>query len=66
MMKTILYLHKKARHLISAGIPVSKIIEVGLFDKLTKMKYEIPNDKLEVFNDYELEIDKALDKIAKD
>lgn len=66
MMKTILYLYKKSKHLISAAIPVSKIAEAGLFDKLTKMKYDIPNDKLEMFTDYEIEIDKALEKIIKE
>lgn len=65
MMKTILYLYKKAKHLISAAIPISKIIESGLFEKLVKMKYDIPNDNLELFADYELEIDKTLETIVK-
>ena len=66
MMKTILYLYKKSRHLISAAIPISRIIEAGLFDKLTKMKYDIPNNNLEMFNEYEIEIDQTLEKIAKE
>lgn len=66
MMKTILYLYKKARHIISASIPVSRIVESGIFDKLTKMKYDIPNDKLEMFSDYETEIDSVLEKIVKE
>ena len=65
MMKTILYLHKKAKHLVNAGIPISRVLETGLFDKLTKMKYDVPNDKLQMFDDYIAEIDKAFDGILK-
>lgn len=60
MMKTILHLHEMAGSLIARNIPISRIIALGLFDKLTKMKYDIPNDKLELFSNYENEIDDAL------
>ena len=65
MMKTILYLYKKSRHLISASIPISRIIEAGLFDKLTKMKYDIPNDDYEAFDALEKEIDVTLGNYLK-
>ena len=60
MMKTILHLHEVAQELITRNIPISRIISLGIFDKLTKMKYDIPNDKPEMFKDYEKEIDEAL------
>lgn len=60
MMKTILYLHKRAKHLIAAAIPISEILKLGLFDKLTKMKYDIPNSKPEMFDEYIKEIDESL------
>ncbi len=63
MMKVILYLNKRARQLISASIPISKIIETGIFDKLTRIKYDVPNDKLELLEDYKRQIDETLDKI---
>ena len=59
MMKTILHLHAKAKDIVAQNIPLSKILNLGLFDKLTKMKYDIPNDKLEMFDNYIDEIDKA-------
>jgi len=65
MMKVILHLEHKARQLILASIPISRISELGLFDKLTKMKYDVPNDKLQMFDDYIAEIDKAFDGILK-
>lgn len=65
MMKVILYLNKRARQLISASIPISKIIETGIFDKLTRIKYDIPNDSLELLKDYNRKIDEILDKIIR-
>ncbi|MCQ4022875.1 MULTISPECIES: V-type ATP synthase subunit A [unclassified Ruminococcus] len=65
MMKTILYLHKKAKHLVGAGIPISRVLETGLFDKLTKMKYDIPNNKLEMFDQYRAEIREKLAQAAQ-
>ena len=41
MMKTILHLHAKAKDIVAQNIPLSKILNLGLFDKLTKMKYDI-------------------------
>ena len=60
MMKVILHLHEKAKDVVARGIPISKIIELGLFDKLTKMKYDIPNSRLEMFDEYNAEIDEKL------
>ncbi len=65
MMKVILHLEDKARQLILASIPISRISEMGLFDKLTKMKYDVPNDNLALFYDYTAEIDKVFDGILK-
>ena len=60
MMKTILHLHAKAKDIVAQNIPLSKILNLGLFDKLTKMKYDIPNSKPEMFDDYIKEIDEKL------
>ena len=63
MMKTILHLYDKAKKVVTKEIPISKVIELGLFDKLTKMKYDIPNSKPELFDEYIKEIDEKLDSI---
>lgn len=65
MMKTILHLYNRAKHLISNSIPISQVLEKGIFNKLTKMKYDIPNDKLEMFDDYIKEIDECIDSICQ-
>ena len=60
MMKVILYLYDKATELVSRNIPISNIISTGIFDKLTRIKYDVPNDHLEMFEDYYKEIDQKL------
>ncbi len=64
MMKTILHLYEKTKHLVTANIPISRVLELGLFDKLVKMKYDIPNNKLQMFDDYIKEIDEKLAQIT--
>ena len=60
MMKTILHLYEKSKEIVAQEIPLSKILALGLFDKLTKMKYDIPNSKPEMFDEYIKEIDEKL------
>ena len=57
MMRIILHLYDKAHQLIDAGVPMSELLEAGLFDKLVKVKYEIPNDNLALFDTYTSDID---------
>ena len=64
MMKTILHLYEKSKDIVAKNIPLSKILNLGLFDKLTKMKYDIPNSKPEMFEDYIKEIDEKLAAIS--
>ena len=60
MMKVILYLYDKASELVSRSIPISNILETGIMDRLGRMKYDIPNDQLELFDQYYSEIDQKL------
>ncbi|SDN25606.1 V-type ATP synthase subunit A [Acetanaerobacterium elongatum] len=60
MMEVILYLYNQSKALVAKGIPVRLISETGLFDKLVKMKYDIPNDRLDMFDSYYSDIDTAL------
>lgn len=64
MMKVILTLYTKTKRLISAGVPISGILKTGLFDKVAKIKNTIPNNKLEMFDDYLKDIDKTLSDIV--
>ncbi|MCM1335224.1 MAG: V-type ATP synthase subunit A [Bacteroides sp.] len=63
MMKLILRLYQKALAAIGRGVTFSRIAETDLFDRLTKMKYEIPNDAPERFAEYERYIDETLEAL---
>jgi len=60
MMQIILYLYHKCSAIIATGVPVSKVIETKLFDKLVQIKYDIPNAELEMFNELYKQIDSLL------
>ena len=45
MMKVILHLYDRSKEIVAKEIPISKLLALGLFDKLNKMKYDIPNSK---------------------
>ena len=61
MMKVILHLYERSKELVSHNIPISRLISTGLFEKVTRMKYDIPNDKPEMFDDYIREINSVID-----
>ena len=65
MMKVILHLYEKSQALVARQIPISKLLRLGLFDKLVKMKYDIPNDKLEMFDEYTAEIDQKIGELLR-
>ena len=64
MMKVVVELYHKSLDVLRAGVPLSEIMASGLFDKAIKMKYDIPNDKLEMFNVYLREIDEKIGSLA--
>ena len=60
MMRVILHLHETALSLVGKGIPLSHITGTGLFDKVSRIKYDVPNDQLELLDGYLKEIDDTL------
>ena len=65
MMDIILYLYKKSRSLISMGMPMSVLKEDPIFDKIISIKYDVPNDHLEMFDDYKKQIDTFYDAVVE-
>jgi len=63
MMEIILYLYKKSKALTIMGMPMSILKEDDIFEKVIAIKYDIPNDKLEMFDDYQKAIDKFYDTV---
>lgn len=65
MMHVILHLYHRAKEVVAMQIPLSKITATGLFDKFTKMKYDVPNSNIEMLDDYIKETDAVMDGILK-
>lgn len=65
MMDVILYLYKKARSLVHMSMPISILKEDPIWDKLISIKYDIPNDRLDMFDDYKKDIDRFYDSILE-
>lgn len=63
MMDVILHLYEKSKEAMMSGKSINTILDLGLFDKVVKMKYDIPNNKIEMFNDYIGEIDAKIRSI---
>ena len=64
MMQVILHLYDQAQKLVAASVPLSAILETGLFDRVVKMKYDVPNDNIALLDSYTEDIDKALRAIG--
>lgn len=63
MMEVILYLYQKSRALISMGMPMSVLKEDTIFDRITTIKYDIPNDRLDLFQSYKEQVDTFYDNV---
>ncbi len=63
MMDVILHLYERSKEIVARSIPLSRLMNTGLFDKVTRMKYDIPNDQPELFDAYLAEIDAQIDAI---
>lgn len=63
MMKTILHLYDRLTEVVNAGISVSEAAKTGIYEKLIKMKYDISNSDLSIFDEYNALIDKTVDEI---
>lgn len=57
MMEIILYLYEKCRALISIGMPVSVLKEEKIFERVIAIRYDVPNDRPDMFDGYEKQID---------
>ena len=60
MMKVICELYDKSLDAVKRGVPLSDIMKTGLFDKVIKIKYDIPNNDLRKFDSYLNEINEEI------
>ena len=65
MMDIILYLYKTCRKLIAMGMPMSVLKSEGIFEKVIAIKYDVPNDNLQLLDFYKTDIDAFYNRIIE-
>ena len=65
MMEIILYLYEKSKALINRGMPVSVLKEDNIFERIISIKYDVPNDQLDRFDQYQKDIDEFYNKVLE-
>ena len=66
MMEVIVYLYNAALELVGMSVPMSVILGSGLFESLIKIKYDVPNDQIELIDGYKTQIDEFVEKTKKE
>ena len=65
MMDVILYLYKTSRKLVAMGMPMSVLKAEGIFEKGIAIKYDVPNDNLQLLDLYKLDIDDFYNRVIE-
>ena len=65
MMETILYLYEKCKLLVAMSMPVSILRKEDIFERVIAIKYDVPNDRLDMFDSYKRDIDAFYKKIME-
>lgn len=65
MMETILYLYSKSRALVTMGMPMSVLKEDNIFDRVIAIKYDVANNELKKFDQYNKDIDDFYNKVLE-
>ncbi|MBW9212319.1 MULTISPECIES: V-type ATP synthase subunit A [Terrabacteria group] len=60
MLEVIHHLKQACLPLIQKHIPVSLILKTGIFEEVIKMKYSVPNNRLELLDELKTKIDAEL------
>jgi V/A-type H+-transporting ATPase subunit A len=65
MMDVMLHLYDEGKKIVEHNIPLHQLKDTGIFEKLIRIKYEVPNDKLEVFDALNTEIDTIVAQVLE-
>ena len=65
MMEIILYLYKRCRALIGMGMPMSVLKQDDIFEKIISIKYDVPNNRPELFDEYRDAVDRFYDGVVE-
>ena len=65
MMEIILHLYKRCRELVAMNMPMSVLKEENIFERVIAIKYDVPNDNLQLLDQYLADIDAFHDRIME-
>lgn len=65
MLKTILLIYERSLRLIEKGIPISQILQTGIFEEYEELKFNIKNEELEKFEAYNVSVKNRLKKLEE-
>lgn len=63
MMDMILYLDDRMKDIVNKGIVVSRVMSSGIFEEITRMKYNIPNNDMSAFITLKQKMENTFDRI---
>lgn len=64
MMDITLYLFTRSKALVTLGHPVSVLKKENIFERIISIKYDVPNDHLELLDQYYIDIDAFYEQIV--
>ena len=64
-MKVILYLYEKCRQLVEMGMPMALLREDRIFEKVIAIKYDVANQELYRFEEYQQAIDEFYQRLLE-
>ena len=65
MMELILYLNKRCRALIRMGMPMSVLKQDPIFESIIAIKYDVPNNELDRFDQYYEAVDRFYEGVIE-
>ncbi len=65
MMEVILHLYRRCRELVTLNMPMALLRESDVFEKLIAIKYDVPNQELERFDEYDRMIEEFYQHIMQ-
>lgn len=66
MLKTILLIYDRALNLIEKGIPISEIMQTHILAEYEELKFNIKNDELDKFEEYNVSIKNRLKHVEEE
>ena len=65
MMEVILHLYSRCRSLVAMNLPMSVLKEENIFERVIAIKYDVPNDNLQLLDQYIIDIDAFYDRVME-